>query len=84
LARAFAEANSGEAPELPYFLVGAATIFHRPTVEKIHAMSFDSGLIKAVPSPPRRNERETLNNLADRRAGGSPNRGDFRIFDKGW
>ena len=52
LARAFAEASSGEPPELPYFLVGAAMIFHRPTVEKIHAMRFDSGLIKAVSEQP--------------------------------
>lgn len=52
LARAFAEMASGEAPELPYFLVGAAMIFHRPTVEKIHAMRFDSGLIKAVSEQP--------------------------------
>lgn len=27
-------------------------IFHRPTVEKIHAMRFDSGLIKAVSEQP--------------------------------
>jgi hypothetical protein len=52
LARSFADASSGEAPELPYFIVGAAVIFHRPTVEKIHAMRFDSGLIKAVSEQP--------------------------------
>ena len=52
LARSFAEASSGEAPELPYFLIGAAMIFHRPTVEKIHAMRFDSGLVKAVSEQP--------------------------------
>jgi hypothetical protein len=52
LARSFAEATAGEAPELPYFLVAAAMIFHRPTVEKIHGMRFDSGLVKAVSEQP--------------------------------
>lgn len=52
LARSFAEARAGEAPELPYFLIGAAMVFHRPTVEKVHAMRFDSGLVKAVAEQP--------------------------------
>jgi hypothetical protein len=52
LARSFAEVSLGTAPELPYFLIGTAMIFHRPTVEKIHAMRFESGLIKAVSEQP--------------------------------
>lgn len=52
LARAFAEASAGQAPELPYFIVGAAMTFHQPTVEKIHGMRFESGLIKAVSEQP--------------------------------
>lgn len=52
LARSFAETATGAAPDLPYFLIGAAMIFHRPTVEKIHAMRFESGLVKAVSEQP--------------------------------
>lgn len=52
LARTFSDHASGRAPELPYFLIGAAMIFHRATVQKIHNMHFDSGIWKAIAERP--------------------------------
>jgi hypothetical protein len=52
LSRAFSEYGLGRSPELPYFLLAAGMIFHRDTVEKIHRMQFDSGLLKAVSEKP--------------------------------
>jgi hypothetical protein len=40
------------APELPYFVIAAAMLFHGPTIAKIHAMRFDSGLVKAISEQP--------------------------------
>ena len=52
VARRHADKARGEAPVLPIFIVSAAMLFHRATVEKIHAMNFDSGLLKAVVERP--------------------------------
>jgi hypothetical protein len=52
LARTFSEYSAGTPPELPYFFLGAAMIFHRATVDKIHNMQFDSGLTKAIAEQP--------------------------------
>src|SRR6266404_6878809 len=52
LSRAFSEYGFGRAPELPYFVLAAGMIFHRGTVDKIHRMQFDSGILKAVSERP--------------------------------
>lgn len=52
VARSFADARSGQPPELPYFVISAAMLFHGPTITKIYAMRFDSGLVKAVSEQP--------------------------------
>lgn len=52
IARWHAEKAHGAAPALPVFIIGAAMLFHRATVEKIHLMKFDSGMLKAVVERP--------------------------------
>lgn len=52
LARAFSTHSDGDAPLLPHFLIAAGLLFHRSTVDKIKAMQFDSGLLKAVSERP--------------------------------
>jgi len=42
----------GAPPILPMFIVSAAMLLHRATVNKIHAMQFDSGMLKAVVERP--------------------------------
>lgn len=42
----------GAPPTLPVFIVSAALLLHRATVTKIHAMQFDSGMLKAVVERP--------------------------------
>lgn len=46
-----AEAD-GRAPSLPSFVITAAILFHAESVEKIHKMNFDSGLLKVVSERP--------------------------------
>jgi hypothetical protein len=48
LSRAFSDSSSGRAPDLPYFFIASAMIFHHSTVEKVRRMQFDSGILKAV------------------------------------
>ncbi len=52
VAHRYAGATRGEPPTLPVFIVSAAMLLHRPTVTKIRAMQFDSGILKAVVEEP--------------------------------
>lgn len=52
LARRHADKAHGAAPVLPVFIVATAMLFHRATVDKIHPMQFDSGMLKAVVERP--------------------------------
>ena len=42
----------GAPPILPIFVVSAALLLHRATVDKVHGMNFDSGFLKAVVERP--------------------------------
>lgn len=44
--------GAGRAPDVTLFFVSAALLLHRATVTKIHAMQFDSGMLKAVVERP--------------------------------
>ncbi len=52
VAHCHAAKAKGAAPILPVFVVSAAMLLHRATVNKIHAMQFDSGMLKAVVERP--------------------------------
>lgn len=52
LAHRHAGSAKGEPPTLPVFIVSTALLLHRATVNKIHAMNFDSGMLKAVVERP--------------------------------
>jgi hypothetical protein len=52
LARSFSNFSEGKAPGLPYFILGAGMIFHKSTVQKIHRMQFESGIVKAASEMP--------------------------------
>lgn len=53
VARAFTDRHpDGAAPQLPFFLLALPMLFHAPTVRRIKAMNFDSGLMKAVSDGP--------------------------------
>ncbi|MFA4937663.1 three component ABC system middle component [Brevundimonas sp.] len=52
LAHRHASSARGEPPTLPVFVVSAALLLHRATVNKIHAMNFESGMLKAVVERP--------------------------------
>ena len=52
LSQRFGAAASGRAPSLPLFVIAAAILFHAESVDKIHRMKFDSGLLKAVVERP--------------------------------
>lgn len=47
LSQHFGIAADGRAPSLPLFVIAAAILFHAESVEKIHRMNFDSGLLRA-------------------------------------
>lgn len=51
-AKAFAEYGNDEAPALPLFFAVSAMLFHKPTVDKVYRMNFDSGILKAVSERP--------------------------------
>lgn len=48
LAQKFSEKSGGSAPNLPVFLISTAILFHEESIEKIHRMQFDSGILKAI------------------------------------
>jgi hypothetical protein len=50
--RMYSDYSSGRAPELPFFFIAAAMIFHARTVDKTSRMNFDSGVLKAVSERP--------------------------------
>lgn len=52
LARAFADHSGGRSPDLSHMVIGTSMLFHAATVEKIHGMRFESGLLKAVSDVP--------------------------------
>jgi hypothetical protein len=52
VAHRHAEKAKGAPPILPVFVASAAMLLHRATVNKIHAMQFDSGMLKAVVERP--------------------------------
>lgn len=52
LSHHFGSAANGRAPSLPLFVIAAAILFHAESVEKIHRMNFDSGLLKVVMERP--------------------------------
>ncbi len=52
LSQQFGVAADGRAPSLPLFIIAAAILFHSESVEKIHRMNFDSGLLKVVVERP--------------------------------
>lgn len=52
LARKYSETAIGASPTLPVFLVSTGLLIHNETVDKIHRMNFDSGLLKVVVERP--------------------------------
>jgi len=52
LSKHFGVVAEGRAPSLPLFIIAAAILFHGESVEKIHRMNFDSGLLKVVTERP--------------------------------
>ena len=50
--RAYADAAEGAAPTLPNFIIAAAMLSHRPTVEQVRGMQFDTGIGKAISERP--------------------------------
>lgn len=52
LSQCFGASADGRAPSLPLFVIAAAILFHAESVEKIHRMKFDSGLLKVVVERP--------------------------------
>lgn len=52
LARSFADNGMGRSPNLTHMVIGTSMLFHAKSVEKIHAMRFDSGLLKALSDLP--------------------------------
>lgn len=52
LARRYSDHSKGAAPPLPVFIAATGMLFHRATIDKIHSMRFDSGLLKAVVERP--------------------------------
>jgi hypothetical protein len=51
-ARKHGDAGEGRAPPLPAFIIAAGMLFHADTIAKIHAMNFDSRLLKVVAERP--------------------------------
>lgn len=52
LARSFSDGADGRSPSLTHMVLGTSMLFHAASVEKIYAMRFDSGLLKAVSDVP--------------------------------
>ncbi|ANM27607.1 MULTISPECIES: three component ABC system middle component [unclassified Rhizobium] len=52
LARSFSDNGSGRSPNLTHMVIGTSMLFHAASVEKIRAMKFDSGLLKALSDVP--------------------------------
>jgi len=52
LARSFADKGDGKSPNLTHMVIGTSMLFHAASVEKIHAMKMDSGLLKALSDVP--------------------------------
>ena len=52
LSHRFGAASDGRPPSLPLFLIAASILVHAESVEKIHRMNFDSGLLKVVVDRP--------------------------------
>lgn len=52
LAHRHAGSARGAPPILPVFIISTALLLHRATVNKIHAMNFESGMLKAVVERP--------------------------------
>jgi hypothetical protein len=52
LSHRFGGAADGRAPSLPVFVIAAAVLLHAESVDKIHRMNFDSGLLKVITERP--------------------------------
>jgi hypothetical protein len=48
----FGEYAKGAPPLLPHFYIAMAILHHRASVDKLHRMMFDSGIVKAVAEQP--------------------------------
>ncbi|MGL3823000.1 three component ABC system middle component [Sphingopyxis sp. R3-92] len=48
----FGEHARGAPPVLPHFYIAMAILHHRASVDKLHRMQFDSGIMKAVADQP--------------------------------
>lgn len=52
LSQHFGVAAGGRAPSLPLFIMATAILLHGESVEKIHRMNFDGGLLKVITERP--------------------------------